>query len=62
MSYCRMENTCAALCDCIAAVCLMVNNEHNSLSESEEIKRKKLKILCQEFIDACDELEDLEED
>ena len=61
MSYCRFENTCTALCECIAAVNEMVNEEKNTLNESEENKRRRLKILCQEFIDSCEELEEIEE-
>ena len=61
MSYCRFENTYIALCECVSAINEMVNEEKNTLSESEENKRISLKVLCQEFIDACDELEELED-
>ena len=56
-----MQNTCTALCECISAIYEMIDNEKNSLSTMEEFKRKNLKSLCQDFIDACDELEELEE-
>lgn len=62
MSYCRMQNTCTALAECISAVYEMIDNEKNTLDSDEENKRKNLKNLCQEFIDACDELEELEEE
>lgn len=61
MSYCRFENTCAALTECLAAINNMVEHEKNSLSTSEERARKRLLNICEQFIASCEEFEEMEE-
>ena len=61
MSYCRFENTCIALTECLSAINNMVENEKNSLSTSEERARKRLLNICEQFIESCEELEEMEE-
>lgn len=50
MSYCRFQNTWSDLWDCVAAL-----EDFSSLSKSEEHCAKRLRELCQRYLDAYDD-------
>ena len=56
MSYCRFENTFRDLEDCVDAI---VNDE--DISEREANFAHRMRNLCEEYIQAYDEWEELQE-
>ena len=51
MSYCRFENTYSDLADCVEAL-----KECNELSERERIYAKWMRDMCEEYINAYNEM------
>lgn len=55
MSYCRMENTFKDLQDCL-------NNIDNVSSDSEIKYRRGLAMLCEEFMNKYQDIDDMDDD
>ena len=51
MSYCRFENTFGDLSECVGAL-----EEREELSNSEQIYAKLMREMCEEYINAYDEI------
>ena len=60
MSYCRFQNTSSDLLDCITALQEMTealysddpSEEETVLSREEETSRRRLEVLCREYLEA----------
>jgi len=60
MSYCRFQNTSSDLLDCITALQEMTealysddpSEEETVLSREEETYRRRLEVLCREYLEA----------
>ena len=57
MSYCRFRNTYNDLSDCVYA---LEDIDINDLSQEELWAMKKMRSLCEEYIDLFDSLDDIE--
>jgi len=66
MSYCRFENTFHDLQDCLRAVDDLVetyaDGEPDPLSRTEESHRAALYELCKSYMEACEELDEIQMD
>ena len=59
MSYCRFENTYSDLIDCKNAL-LDIAEDGESISKSEWSYAKRMRDLCERFIDSFDEIDESE--
>ena len=57
MSYCRFENTCYDLIDCKNAL-LEISEDGESISKREWSYAKRMRDLCERFIDSFDEIDE----
>jgi hypothetical protein len=57
MSYCRFRNTYNDLSDCVYA---LEDIDINDLSQEELWAMKKMRSLCEDYIDLFDSLDDIE--
>lgn len=54
MSYCRFENTCCALEECIEDLQSIIEKGYNDLSDIEDEERKRLYELAKEVVSLMD--------
>ena len=61
MSYCRFQNTATDLRDCVNVLEDARDLDDLGLSEDEERAMKRMRMLCEDFLDACNRLEEMQE-
>jgi len=59
MSYCRFQNTVQDLRDCVTVVEDAYDFDDLGLGSEEQQALTRMRMLCQDFVDACDRLEEM---
>jgi hypothetical protein len=59
MSYCRFQNTVQDLRDCVTVVEEAYDLDDLDLSNDETYAMKRMRNLCQDFLDAYERLEEM---
>jgi len=59
MSYCRFENTLGDLRDCVNVLEDGYDFEDIGLSDSEEQAMHRMRLLCEDFVNAYDRLQEM---
>ena len=62
MSYCRFQNTAQDLRDCVNSLEEGYDLDDLDLSNDETYAMKRMRNLCQDFLDAYDRLEEMTEE
>jgi hypothetical protein len=62
MSYCRFQNTVQDLRDCVTVVEDAADFYDLGLGSEEQQALERMRMLCQDFVDACNRLEEMTEE
>ena len=60
MSYCRFQNTATDLRDSVNVLEDARDLNNLGLSSDEESAMKRMRMLCEDFLDACNRLEEMQ--